>query len=650
MSLTRKSVELLAPAGTWEAFVAAVEAGADAVYLGGKHFNMRVHKNDFNLSDAQLKAAAEFSHERGVKLYITLNNLISAEEIEPLKKYLAFLDEIQPDAVIVQDLAVVHLIRELGFKIPIHISVMSNTNNVQAAEFLKKLGITRIVVGREMSLAEISLLRERTGIEIESFIHGDMCIAVSGQCIHSGVIFGQSGNRGRCLKPCRWSYKFIDEATGEILDDTSHKLALNDMCMLRNIPELIQAGVYSFKIEGRMRSPDFISRIVSTYRRAIDDYISDPTGWSLDENLWKDFFAQRVRNFTTLCSFHPPTKNDIGLGGEREPRFFSEGIVEKNFDDPAVQKIFSEERAIKNPSKPSLNVKVSSLDAAKSALENGANLIYVGGEIFKPLKVWTMDELKSAAEISHSAGAKIFLNTPRVTTDKILSELAELFCQLKKINFDGILVNNLGTLNLAKKITDLKIFADTSFNLFNHVAAEFLQSSEISQAAASLEMSFSQVRSVVENSSLPIEIVVHGSTESMVCEHNLVKFYYPDYDDFATPEILNRHFALVDSAEEVHSLRVDQFNHTHIYFAKDLCLLPYLEKFFGAAAVRIEAQDYSPEVVGLTTKIYRAALDGKIFSEDFDQLKKISPRKFGCGVYRFKQSKNSIRLGSDNEE
>ncbi len=643
MSLTRDSVELLAPAGTWDAFTAAIDAGADAVYLGGKHFNMRVHKDDFNLTDEQLKAAVEYAHERGVKLDITLNNLISAEEVEPLKNYLYFLNEIRPDALIVQDLSVVNLINKLGLEIPIHISVMMNTNNFHAVEELKKFGVKRIVVGRELSLTETKLLKEKTGIEIEYFIHGDMCIAVSGQCIHSGVTFGHSGNRGRCFKPCRWAWKFVDEKTGEVIDDTSHKLALNDMCMLRNIPEMIQAGITSFKIEGRMRPPEFISRIVSTYRKEIDRYIADPTGYTPDEEVWKDFYDKRVRNFSTVFAFKPPTKNDIGLSGKREPRFFSAGVVETPFDDPEVKKIFDGEREIKNSGrKPDLSVRVSTFDSAKAAIENGANLIYVGGEVFKPLKPFTLDELKKSVALAHESGAKIFLNTPRITQDKELSELAELLKKISGVKFDGVNVGNLGALSLVKQNSDLPIHSDVSFNLFNHEAAEFLKNLGVSGATASLELSFAQVREVVENSDLPIEIIVHGSNESMTCRHNFIKFYYPGFDDFATPEIMNRHFALEDSAGEIHPLRADQFGYMHIYFAKDLCMLPYLQKFFGASALRIEGQDYSPEVVGLTTKIYRAAIDGKNFAPDFERLQKISPRKFGSGVYRFARSKNSI--------
>lgn len=634
------SVELLAPAGTWEALTAAVEAGADAVYLGGKAFNMRVHNSNFNFDDEQLKAAVAFTHERGVKIYITLNNLISAEELAPLEKFLHYLNEIQPDAILVQDLAVINLVRKLGITIPMHASVMMNTHNTRAVELLKKFGITRVVVGREFTLNEVTLIKERTGIEVEYFMHGDMCFAESGQCIHSGVVFGQSGNRGRCMKPCRWIYKLIDETTGQTLNDWSYKLALNDMCMFRHIPELIQAGVTSFKIEGRMRSPEFVRRLVSTYRREIDAYLADPTGYAVDETRWKNLFDNRVRDFTTTFAFGAPTVKDIGLTGEREPRIFSRAVAEPAFDDATVKEIFSAERAIKSSSKPQLTVRVSTLESARAAIDNGADVLYVGGEVFKPLKPWTIGELNAAVDVAHAAGKKIFFATPRTSKDKDLAELAEIFSQA--INFDGVLVGNLGALNLIKSLTALPICADVSFSVFNPAAAEFLQSLGVMQATASLELSFAQIRSVVEESPLPIEIIMHGATESMICDHDVAKLYLPDYDEFATPDKLNRHYALVDEAGEVHKLRVDQFKRWHIFFGKELCLLPYAEKFFGASAWRIEAQNYSPEIAAQVVNLYRKALDGADFTADFEAYKKNTPN-LGAGVYRFKQSRNSIQ-------
>ena len=649
MLLTRNCVELLAPAGTWDALVAAVEAGADAVYLGGKHFNMRMHHGDTNFDNAMLKKAIAFTHEHGVKLYITLNNLISEEELPALREYLLYLQEIRPDAILVQDFAVLELKKELGLDIPFHTSVMMNTHNEAAIEKLKEYGITRIVVGREMTLSELSLFKERTGLEVEYFMHGDMCMSESGQCIHSGVLFGQSGNRGRCLKPCRWAYELIDEETGEILDAKSegpYKLALKDMCMYRNIPELIQAGVHSFKIEGRMRPAEFIRRIVRTYRRAIDSYIADPFGYRVDEAGWQELFDNRARDFTTTFALGPTTARDIGFDGAREPRFFSEAVKEPGFQDD----ILKEESPIARENAPHrrLSVRVGNMEGARAAIANGADAVYVGGEAFRPQRPWRLADIEAIIETARQAGAKVFVNTPRTTMRRECGELEQFFTALERIQPAGVLVSNLGSLRLAQTLTKLPVQADLSFNIFNHLAAKFLKENGLSMGASSLELSFEQLKSLVESSELPIETVVHGSYESMILDHNLPEMSLGGYDPLKNPEFLDRRYALRDRAGEVHSIRIDQFGRNHLYFAKDLCLYPYLEKFNGLASYRIEAQDYTPELVALVTKTYRAALDALSRGERaFDDaalaaLAEKSPRAFGIGIYRFRESKDSI--------
>lgn len=650
MILTRKSVELLAPAGTWDALEAAVEAGADAVYLGGKHFNMRMHEGDFNFDDAMLKKAVEYTHAHDVKLYITLNNLISDEEIPALKEYLAYLNEIRPDAILVQDFAVIELLHEMGSTINVHTSVMMNTHNEHAIEKLKEYGITRIVVGREMTLSELSLFRERTGIEVEYFMHGDMCISESGQCIHSGVVFGQSGNRGRCLKPCRWPYHLVDDATGEVLDaesDGPYKLALKDMCMYRAIPELIQAGVFSFKIEGRMRPAPFIRRIVSTYRAAIDAYIADPIGYETPEEGWQSLYENRARDFTTTFAFGHPTKKDIGFTGEREPRFFSDAVKEAGLQD----KILLAEPDIAKDNAPhrTLSVRVNTLASAKAAVDNGADVIYVGGEAFLPNKPWTLAEY--AEIIAYAKGkCRVIINTPRTTMRRECGELEQFLTAIEtrpEVHPDGLMVSNLGSLKLAQSLTTLPVQADISFNLFNHLAAKFMQENGLTQATASYELSYEQMREVVESSTLPIEVVVHGAYESMICDHNIPAMSLPHFNELDNPEIKNRRYALLDKAGEKHSIRIDQFDRNHIYFAKELCLYPYLAKLNGVASYRIEAQDYSPEHTARVVKIYRAALDALADGQDFysedtlNELRK-GPRELGLGTFRFRQSRNSI--------
>lgn len=651
MLLNRKSVELLAPAGTWDALVAGVESGADAVYLGGKHFNMRMHEGEFNFDDALLKKAIDYAHEHGVRLYITLNNLISNEEIPALREYLAYLNEIRPDALLVQDFAVLELVHEMGITIPLHTSVMMNTHNEHAIEKLKEYGITRIVVGREMTLSELSLFRERTGIEVEYFMHGDMCISESGQCIHSGVLFGQSGNRGRCLKPCRWAYKLIDEKTGEVLDKDgpgAYKLALKDMCMYRAIPQLIQAGVFSFKIEGRMRPAGFIRRIVSTYRKAIDAYIADPNGYTTDEEGWKTLYDNRTRDFTTTFAFGQPGKKDIGFTGEREPRFFSHAVKEAGFQDEVLR----QERDIEkeNAAHRVLSVRCNTVESAKAAIRSGADTIYVGGEAFRPLRPWKLGDYEEI--LAYAKGkARVVVTTPRTTMRRECGELEQFFTALREIRPDGLMVSNLGSLKLAQSITDLPVQADLSFNLFNQLAAKFLKENGLSMAATSYELSFEQLREIVETAELPLETVVHGSYESMICDHDFPAMSLPEFNELDNPEVLDRHYALLDTAGEKHAIRIDQYGRNHLYFAKDLCLYPYLAKFNGLASYRIEAQDYTPELTGRVTKLYREALDalaaGKSAEEAFDhaafeEVERLSPREWGIGTYRFRQSRNSI--------
>ena len=197
-------------------------------------------------------------------------------------------------------------------------------------------------------------------------------------------------------------------------------------------------------------------------------------------------------------------------------------------------------------------------------------------------------------------------------------------------------------------IVGLPIHADTSFNVFNHLAAKFLHENGLSMACTSYELSFEQLREIVESTDMPLEVVVHGSYESMICDHDIPGMSLPSFNELDNPEVLDRRYALRDEADEIHSIRIDQYGRNHIYFAKDLCLYPYLDKFNGFASYRIEAQDYEPALVFAVTALYRDRLD-RLSRDDAEQDRKMlaavqrkSPRAWGIGTYRFRQSKNSI--------
>ena len=263
----KKTVELLAPAGDFSCFMAAMNAGADAVYLGGSKFGARAYANNF--SQEEIVDALKIAHLLGKKIYLTVNTLVKEKEIQELVPYLQPLYEAGLDGVIIQDLGVFQILKRHFPELELHASTQMTITGVHGARFLKELGACRIVPARELSLEELKDIKDETGLEIETFIHGAMCYGYSGQCLLSSILGGRSGNRGRCAGPCRLPYK---NAKG----DTIYPLSLKDMYTLPLIPKLIEAGIDSFKIEGRMKSPEYVAGVTAMYRKYIDLYLENP--------------------------------------------------------------------------------------------------------------------------------------------------------------------------------------------------------------------------------------------------------------------------------------------------------------------------------------------------------------------------------------
>lgn len=655
MLLNRQSVELLAPVGTWEMLEAAITAGADAVYLGGKRFNMRLHRTDTNFDDEKLARAIKYAHTHNVRLYVTVNNLLSENEIPGMRDYLKLLNDIQPDSLIIQDLALLELAREMNINIPLHASVMMNTHNEHSIRTLMDYGITRVVTNRELTLAQLTLLKERTGVELEYFVHGDMCVAHSGQCFHSGVVFGQSSNRGRCLKPCRWPYQLVNTTTGQAVtenDPGPYKLAIKDMCMYSALPQLIQAGVCSFKIEGRMRTADFVSRIVRIYRKAIDRYIADPNGYTFDGADWQELYDYRSRDFSTCYALGNPGASSIGYTGEREPRFFSQAVKEAGLTADAAPVLHTTvtDTAAKpyRPQHPNLAIRVACLEALNSAFENGADIAYIGGEAFKPHKPWSLQDIATAVKLADKHQAQVIVSTPRITMERECGELEQLFTSLKTIKPHGIMVSNSGMLRLARQTSGLPIQADFSFNLFNHLTTAWLKANGAGKATLSLEATYEQIVELVKHSQLPLEMIIHGATEAMVLDHCVPSAVLAKTTTHPCHLCTDQSYSLLDSAGERHDIKIDQYCRNHILFAKDLCLLPHLSGLYnaGISHYRIEGQHYSPDLVGLVTAVYRKELDKLNAGDDYtfdktivEKIAAASPRQLGIGAFRYRISR-----------
>lgn len=269
--MERKPIaELLAPAGSYESMTAAISAGADAVYLGGQLFGARAYAN--NLDTEQLKQAIDYVHLHKKSLYLTVNTLLKEDELEEkLYAYLKPLYEQGLDAVIVQDMGVFSFIKEFFPKLPIHASTQMTLTGVHGARMLKELGADRIVTARELSLKEIEEIHKEVDIEIESFVHGALCYCYSGQCLFSSIAGGRSGNRGRCAQPCRLPYTQNGKQ--------QYYLSPKDLSTVSILPELIEAGIFSLKIEGRMKKPEYTAGVVSIYRKYLDLYLSHGTGY-----------------------------------------------------------------------------------------------------------------------------------------------------------------------------------------------------------------------------------------------------------------------------------------------------------------------------------------------------------------------------------
>ena len=263
----KNKVELLAPAGNYESFLGAIHAGADAVYLGGSKFGARAYADNF--TEEELCSCLRYAHLYGRKVYLTLNTLVKEKEMEELYAYLKPFYDAGLDGVIIQDLGVFKYVKEHFPGLSLHVSTQMTITGVNGAEKLKQLGAERIVPARELSLQEIRLIKEKVNIEIETFIHGAMCYCYSGQCLFSSILGGRSGNRGKCAQPCRLPYKLknVDEKKKE-----AYYLSLKDMCTIEMIPELIEAGIDSFKIEGRMKKPEYAAGVTALYRKYIDLY------------------------------------------------------------------------------------------------------------------------------------------------------------------------------------------------------------------------------------------------------------------------------------------------------------------------------------------------------------------------------------------
>ncbi|ABR48625.1 peptidase U32 [Alkaliphilus metalliredigens QYMF] len=342
-------VELLAPAGDLERLKIAVIYGADAIYVGGQIFGLRAAAKNFTLEE--LKEGVDFAHEHGVKVFVTANIIPHNEDLKGLHEYLIELDKVGIDAIIVSDPGTFMIVKETVPNMEVHISTQANSVNYETVNFWYKLGASRVVLARELNFTEIKEIKEKipAEVELEAFVHGAMCMSYSGRCLLSNYMANRDANRGECAQPCRWKYHLVEETRpGEympIYEDERGTYFMNskDLCMIEYIPEIIESGITSLKIEGRMKTTYYVATVLRAYRTAIDRYYENPQDWEFQEEWLEEIKKASHRDFTTGFYLDKPGRNEHIYGNKSYIRGYDFiGLINKY--DPISQIATVEQR------------------------------------------------------------------------------------------------------------------------------------------------------------------------------------------------------------------------------------------------------------------------------------------------------------------
>lgn len=614
-----KEIELLAPAGTFEIFKEVIQSACDAVYFGGPVLNMRMMRKGYNLSHEEIIEAINIAHSLNKKVYITVNNLFSEEDVEEARAYLRFLDGARPDALIVQDMAVLELIREMGLTLHVHASVMMNVHNLEMIYALRDLGVTRVVTSREMDLQTAKLLGQKSGMELEYFIHGDMCSVHGANCYFSSQVFGMSSNRGKCMKPCRWDYRIKRDG---YVYPAEYPLAVKDMYMYEHLPELIESGVTSFKIEGRMRDKEFMVSLVNSYGTALDRYIDDPLGFDRTVDS-KELHKNRKRDFSTAYAFGKPGLSNINRRYEGTGKFYSTGKV---FSTPTAERELSETRVLElrtrlaeakraSKGKPELAVRVNNMEQARLVLEMGVESLYLPGDVFEPDRPFTKQDIKELGAIKGQT--KLYLGMPRMMTELHFDQYDHLL-NGERLPIDGLMVTNLGAIRRYRG-TGYPMIGDVNLNVYNHLSAGLYTELGLEKLAVSPEMTLEHFATFTSRCELPLEVVVHGTPALMYMEHDL----------FENTEVMepigeednlyvNNSVLVLKTDKGENPVYRDQFGRCHLLFAKELCYLPMLNEMsgLGISSFRIEGATYSTDELRTIIAAYQAAINGSNAQED----------------------------------
>jgi len=650
-----RKLELLAPAGSLSILQSLLDSGADAFYIGGKNLNMRLHRRDLNFTDEELVQAGKLCRSHGKKLYITVNKLMGAEDLEPAPAFLDFIaDAVQPDAILIQDLAVPAIVAERGLNLAMHASVMMNAHNTAGIQTLSGLGITRVVISRECSFEDTKRLHEATGMELEYFAHGDLCAAHGSQCLYSGMLFGLSSNRGLCMKPCRWPFSAVKN--GE-LHGSGFPLAVRDMCLYLDLKTAAESGISAFKIEGRMRSADYLKPIISAYARSLDRLVESSREPTEAERAaynptdgYKELFANRMRDFTTAFAYGRPGSSMLNTRWEGTGKFYSTGKVfshavpEPEATEKEIEKIIrilrkakrsipdlaagalhsiENKKSSSNDRQPQLAVRLDTTAMATVAFEAGADVAIISGDPYEPVTD-AIIPVDSLAELRRAFPEKVIcLSLPRMMDDYEYAEW-EAALQERAGLFDELYISHLGS---EERFRDLapRLSGDSSLNVLNGKAANVWASRGLVSICASIEVGATDLVALLSQSTIPVELIVHGRPTAMYIGldmdtyiANLPKANVEEASP-ETKEAFSRALkfgdgiiTLIDAKGGPHPLIRDCRDRYHLLPTKTISLKPLVPALLeaGVARFRLEGALYDAVTLRTLCSSWRALLDG----------------------------------------
>ncbi len=586
-----REIELMAPAGNIEIFREIVKSNCDAIFLGGIKFQMRRIRQGYNFSNDDLVEVMELSKKYNKKIYITLNILVTSYEIEELKEYLRFLDDLKPAAIIIQDLGVIELINEMGLKnLVIHTSIQMNTHEVETIKLLKSKGVEKIVLSRECSAKDIKDFYDETKMDFEYFCYGEMCPIKDAQCNASSYLFGNNSGRGRCFKVCRWNYKLQHN---DIIINPEYPLSIKDLSVYNYIEELFDSGVTTFKIEGRMRDAEFLLPVINTYGDAIDHLIEHGT-YNKNSKVLED---NRMRDLSDGYVNGDPKLDNINLYREDEIRKFSQPseIIEKSAE--TTEKILNLIKKDSEKEEKNLSIYVKDIKSLKVAIEEGVSRVYISDEFAK----LDLGQLKNIDRKS----TEIYFVTPRALDNEKLDHVENM---LNSKLFDGLLYTTFGC---TRRFEGQNLIADTTLLTYNHKSLKYIvENFNTKEVCASFELTQNEFAPFIKNIEHDVEVIVHGIVPFMYTPRNLFDFY--DEKD-----IVSNKMSLLSEGSNF-DLIIDRYNMSHIIPRKEICLqdiVQELQKYEKIKYLRIDARFYEAEEIRTIIKAYKETLNNEKYKQ-----------------------------------